>query len=96
MSVKILTEHHLECLSPKGGCTGSSESTLVKVSHCRKSHVTAQMQPGNEPVQDKRLKHPQDIVIFNRVAICRAHFTKRTYEYVQCILPFYLSKLRFI
>ena len=26
MSVKLLTEHHLEFLSLKGGCTGSSES----------------------------------------------------------------------
>ena len=25
----------------KGGCTGSSESRLVKMPHCRKSHVTA-------------------------------------------------------
>ena len=30
MSVKLLTEHHLEFLSLKGVCTGSSESTLVK------------------------------------------------------------------
>ena len=30
MSVKLLTEHHLEFLSLTGGCTGSSESTLVK------------------------------------------------------------------
>ena len=30
MSVKLLTEHHLEFLSLKRGCTGSSESTLVK------------------------------------------------------------------
>ena len=29
MSVKLLTEHHLKCLSFKG-CTGSSESILVK------------------------------------------------------------------
>ena len=29
MSVKLLTEHHLEFISLKGGCTGSSESTLV-------------------------------------------------------------------
>ena len=43
MIVKLLTEHHLEFLSLKGGCTGSSESTLVKMPHCRKSHVTAQM-----------------------------------------------------
>ena len=31
MIVKLLTEHHLEFLSLKGGCTGSSESTLVKM-----------------------------------------------------------------
>ena len=27
----------------KGGCTGSSESTLVKMPHCWKSHVVAQI-----------------------------------------------------
>ena len=43
MTVKLLTEHHLEFLSLKGGCTGSSESTLVKMPHCWKSHVTAQI-----------------------------------------------------
>ena len=41
MSVKLLTEHHLEFLSLKGGCTGSSKSTLVKMPHCWKSHVMA-------------------------------------------------------
>ena len=41
MSVKLLTEHNLEFLSLKGGCTGSSESTLVKMPHCWKSHVAA-------------------------------------------------------
>ena len=40
MTVKLLTEHHLEILNLKGGCTGSSESTLVKMPHCWKSHVT--------------------------------------------------------
>ena len=40
MTVKLLTEHHLELLSLKGGCTGSSESTLVKIPHCWKSHVS--------------------------------------------------------
>ena len=43
MIVKLLTEHHLEFLSLKGGCTGSSESTLVKMSNCWKSHAKAQM-----------------------------------------------------
>ena len=41
MSVKVLTEHNLEFLSLKGGCTGSSESTLVKMPHCWKSHDMA-------------------------------------------------------
>ena len=43
MFVKLLTEHHLEFLSLKGGCRGSSESTLVKTSNCWKSHSAAQM-----------------------------------------------------
>ena len=42
-NIKLLTEHHLEFLSLKGGCTGSYESTLVKMPHCRKSHVTAHL-----------------------------------------------------
>ena len=33
MIVKLLTEHHLEFLSLTGGCGGSSESTLVKMSN---------------------------------------------------------------
>ena len=41
MSVKLLTEHNSEILSLKGGCTGPSESTLVKMPHCWKSHVAA-------------------------------------------------------
>ena len=41
MIVKLLTEHHFEFLSLKGGCRGSSESSLVKMSNCWKSHATA-------------------------------------------------------
>ena len=46
MIVKLLTEHYLEFLSLKGGCRGSSVSTLVKMSKlfeisCRGSHVQA-------------------------------------------------------
>ena len=41
MIVKLLTEHHLELLSLKEGARGSSESTLVKMPHCWKSHATA-------------------------------------------------------
>ena len=43
MIVRLLTEHHLECLSLKGGCRGSSESTHVKMSHCWKSQALAHM-----------------------------------------------------
>ena len=39
MSVKLLTEQHLEFLSFTGGCTGSSESKFVKMPHCCKSQV---------------------------------------------------------
>ena len=41
MIVKLLTKHHLEFLSLKG--TGVSESTLVKMPHCWKSYVAAQI-----------------------------------------------------
>ena len=43
MIVKLLTEHHLEFLSLTGGCGGWSESTLVKMSNCWKSHAAAHM-----------------------------------------------------
>ena len=41
MIVKLLTEHHLEFLSLKRGCRGSSESTHVKMPYCWKSHALA-------------------------------------------------------
>ena len=67
MIVKLLTEHHLELLSLKGGCSGSSESTLVKMPHCWKSHATAhfsnivseydpempESQPADKPVPQR-------------------------------------------
>ena len=43
MSVKLLIELNLVFLSLTGGCTGSSESTLVKMTHCWESHVTVQI-----------------------------------------------------
>ena len=39
MNMKILNERHLKFLSLKGGCTGSSESTLVKMPLCWKSQA---------------------------------------------------------
>ena len=43
MAVKLLIEHHLEFLSLKGVFTGLSESIHVKMPHCWKSHVAAQI-----------------------------------------------------
>ena len=43
MIVKLLTKHHFEFLSLKGGCRGLSGSTNVKMPHCWKSHSTAKM-----------------------------------------------------
>ena len=51
MSVELLTEHHLEFLSLKGGCTGLFDSTLVKMPHCWKSHVTAHVLIGRDSYQ---------------------------------------------
>ena len=60
MSGKLLSEHHFEFLSFKGGCTGSSESTLVKMPHCWKSRVMAHLsiyrKDRAEHQQEKRWK----------------------------------------
>ena len=47
MIIKLLNEHHFEFLSFKGGCTGLSESTLVKIPHCSKSHDNAELYTYN-------------------------------------------------
>ena len=39
MNVKLLTGHHLEVLSLKVDCMGSSESTHIKITHYWKSQV---------------------------------------------------------
>ena len=52
MIVKLLTEHHLEFLSLKGGCRGSSESTHVKMPNCWKSHALA-------PIVNAECQHSQ-------------------------------------
>ena len=41
MSVKLLTEHHLEFISLTGDFTGLSESTHVEIPHFSKSRVAA-------------------------------------------------------
>ena len=44
MTIKLLTIHLLDDLTLIGGCTCSSESTLIKMPHSWKSSVTAQIE----------------------------------------------------
>ena len=74
MRVKLLTEQDLEFLSFKGDCTGSSESTLVKMPHCWKARVTAQffsdvyerMDHGFHPYLNQKKQGKFDEFIFPR------------------------------
>ena len=66
MSDKLLTDHHLEFLSLKEGCTGSSESTLVKIPHSWKLHVVAQYQ--SELVAKLWSKYFNDVTVSFRAA----------------------------
>ena len=56
MIVKLLTKRHLECISLKGGGTGSSESTHVKMPYCWKSHALAQILQIRPEVFEKIFK----------------------------------------
>ena len=68
MIIKLLTGNYLEFLSLKGGCTGSSESTLVKMQYCWKSHVMAHY---NE--QSVRLpKHFTISIFYTKRVVARA------------------------
>ena len=63
--VKLLTEHHLEFLSLKGGCGGSSEYTRVKMSHCWKSHALDQL--VNADLKRKQIKCQKCIVCLMKI-----------------------------
>ena len=58
-----MTEHHLEFLSLKGGCTGSSESTVVKMPHCCKSHVAAQLYFASDYIASHRISRWGKVVV---------------------------------
>ena len=81
-SVKLLTEHHFEFLIIKEGCTCSSESTLVEMPHCWKSHVTAhlyfrELLLGDRDYKDRlaqNLECPEDRIMqegMNRLSFSR-------------------------
>ena len=58
MSVKLLIELNLEFLSLTGGCTGSSESILVKMAYCWKSHAAAQLLKKQQHTRKMHAKFP--------------------------------------
>ena len=72
MIVKLLAKHHLEFLSLKGGCRGWSEATLVKMSNCWKSHVTAHI--SFESTSDHSLKTSR---LFAPLTLCILDSPKR-------------------
>ena len=58
MTAELLTEHHLEFLSIKGGCPGSLESTLVKMPHCWKSHISYDVASESEITPCNKIDKP--------------------------------------
>ena len=69
MGVKLLTEHHLEFQSLKGGRRGSSESTRVKMPHCWKSHVAAHILSAYRVITAfKKVCQDQRIIFVNKQA----------------------------
>ena len=68
MSVKLLTEYHLEFLSLQGVCTGTFESTLNKMPHCWKSHVVAHLSFASENKTERFFFNFERLKMFNVIA----------------------------
>ena len=75
MAVKLLTEHHLEFLSLTGGCIASSETIHVKIPHCWKFHVAAQMLVGPTHYQNHARKEVSQWDQLMSGVVRRQHFT---------------------
>ena len=76
MIVKLLTEHHLEFLSLTGGCTGSSETTHVKM-HCWKSHALAHiitpLQTSQQHLEEPQANQPDLFLPIKIIAKLEGH-----------------------
>ena len=75
MIVQLLTEHHLEFLSLTGGCKGSSESNHVKMTHCWKSHATAQIGVCINSDQPTTYSH----VLVSSVRVSSSHYSQNVH-----------------
>ena len=89
MSVKLLTEHHLKFRSLTGGCTGSSESTLVKIQHDWKSHVAAHMRSRYNVVPVRRGIKPGKVPLY-KYSKCSCGPYRANIESVPKIMSYYL------
>ena len=94
MRVMLLTEHHLEFISLKGGFTGSSESTLVKITHCWKLHVAAQIKILIVSNRNIRLRVPAPLKqlagLFYFISLCseQRQFTETLLSlFIRCSVP---------
>ena len=66
--LKLMNEHDWEFLSLTRDCPGSSESTLVNMPHCWKSHATVQIispacSPTNLPVSTGSTPHLMPLLV---------------------------------
>ena len=80
MTVKLLTEHHLEFISLKGVCTGSSESTLVKIPHCWKSHVMAQLCCRAHLIESCQGQDEMPLNVAIHISTCNVYLDKKNLQ----------------
>ena len=71
MTVKLLTKDYFEFLSLKGGCKVSSESKLVKIPHCWKSHVAVHLVWSIILTLYRTSVHPSIVIHWNTVSMAR-------------------------
>ena len=86
LTLWLLIEHHLEFLSLKGDCTGSSESIHVKMPHCWKSYVAAQI----AFISDRTYSAVFSGIFLPGLASCLYSFI---YGWVQELFPCEISKV---
>ena len=75
MTVKLLTENHLEFLSFGGGCTGSFEIFMSKC-HIVESHVVAH-------IYNVKIHFPQNSKLMYCKTLFGGHFYLALYEAIQ-------------
>ena len=82
MSAELLFKQYLEFLSLKGDCTGSSESSPVKIPHYWKSRVTAYICPFHDfSVMLGRFPRLNQNLTMRIKCLAQAHSIRMTKEF---------------